>query len=1176
MEDTDFLNFAILDLDMSPYYESELVTLDLFVKSLSDDTKYMSFRFGEGTFEDIYIDLDEVNKYYHVVVDLSNFPADRIYFQFYSTGTGPQMAIDNIRVTDDLDLVSPIVTDVSVGDAPNIIEVTFSEEMDADSFTAADVNINRFGYTLALNGNPIDSGDHKTFLLEIASPIPEDGTYSITIDKQVRSLAGVLLNTNGDHFPGYLNDEFIGDVTLQVPPIENLFYQGFENGDWLAQGWTFYQSGTSTVTVTDQNSPTFGNHHVQFNSDSTDFSAAEVLLDLSSLVGQTNLWLDFQVRDDGYPSSVNQMFLSARNAGDPGWSSPITIDPVGNDYTRFAIDLDQMLSTAGLSLSEPVYLQFVRLGTGAPAQMHLDEVRINHWTDNVAPTMTMVNSFNSATQGLPFTITYDALLTRANVASLDSGPVFFLIDAVYTGTVTKNGVPVIPGTTTISAGETLVYTPTDVVSGANVLGIRAYDGELVSESIVPVWFNFATNIAPILSTINTLSVALQEQPFTVTYAALAAAANEGDANGNPLSFRVEAVSSGTLTKNGVAVVPGVTLLSASEELVWTPAPGTDGQGVNMFSVRAWDGLLASASPVQVKVNFNRPPTLTSMATLTGASEDQPRTITYANLNSAGNEADPEGSAVSFRIESVISGTLTKNGVAVVPGVTMISSGESLVWTPAVNAFGSGVAAFTVKAWDGYLASSSPVQVNVNVTASNHAPVAVPNGPYVVTEGDSLTLSAAGSFDQDLYDVLSYSWDVNGDNVFGDAAGDNPTLTWSQLVALGINDGGVRQVKLRVTDVTHNTSTTSSAVNLQINNGAPSVSVDGPAAVAVGQSVAFDFSATDPSPVDQAGSFFFIIDWNGDGFGDDFLPGTANLSVNHTFTQSGPNQVKVTVTDKDSGVSAVTTYIVNVSGVALVWTGSTNQLVVAGTDGDDVFELEQINPTTIVLHTLMLDGVAVGTSETYYGVGAGVVAYGFEGNDTIIATALTDSAITVYGDVGNDTLRGGGANDQLFGEEDVDQLFGGLGNDLVDGGDGADVLHGEWENPDNGTAYGSDTLLGGEGNDTIYGDGDGGEGAGDSIQGDAGDDLIYGDGNIGKKTATDTIHGGLGNDTIYGDSDGGEAASDLIYGDEDNDTIYADGTKGSKTAMDTVYGGAGDDIIFGDKDKVTVAKGPATA
>ncbi|MBI4326763.1 MAG: hypothetical protein HY674_16100, partial [Chloroflexi bacterium] len=62
-------------------------------------------------------------------------------------------------------------------------------------------------------------------------------------------------------------------------------------------------------------------------------------------------------------------------------------------------------------------------------------------------------------------------------------------------------------------------------------------------------------------------------------------------------------------------------------------------------------------------------------------------------------------------EAVSSGTLTKNGTAVTPGSTLLSSGETWVWTPPLRAYGT-LAAFTAKGWDGSLASGSAVQVNV--------------------------------------------------------------------------------------------------------------------------------------------------------------------------------------------------------------------------------------------------------------------------------------------------------------------------------------------------------------------------------------------------------------------------------------------------------------------------------
>ena len=67
------------------------------------------------------------------------------------------------------------------------------------------------------------------------------------------------------------------------------------------------------------------------------------------------------------------------------------------------------------------------------------------------------------------------------------------------------------------------------------------------------------------------------------------------------------------------------------------------------------------------------------------------------------------------------------------------------------------------------------------------PVASPGGGntgYLIRAGDSLVLDASGSIDLENL-PLSYSWDLNGDGVFGDATGVSPTVTWSQLQALGI-------------------------------------------------------------------------------------------------------------------------------------------------------------------------------------------------------------------------------------------------------------------------------------------------------------------------------------------------------------------------------------------------------
>lgn len=117
-------------------------------------------------------------------------------------------------------------------------------------------------------------------------------------------------------------------------------------------------------------------------------------------------------------------------------------------------------------------------------------------------------------------------------------------------------------------------------------------------------------------------------------------------------------------------------------------------------------------PVLIGLNFNSPPTLTTVLTLGTALVNTPFTITYADLAAAANESDLDGDLIGFRIEGVLSGTLTKNGSAVVSGTTVLTAGEALVFTP--NADGSAVPAFSIVATDGKAVSAQAVTVRVAV------------------------------------------------------------------------------------------------------------------------------------------------------------------------------------------------------------------------------------------------------------------------------------------------------------------------------------------------------------------------------------------------------------------------------------------------------------------------------
>lgn len=109
---------------------------------------------------------------------------------------------------------------------------------------------------------------------------------------------------------------------------------------------------------------------------------------------------------------------------------------------------------------------------------------------------------------------------------------------------------------------------------------------------------------------------------------------------------------------------------------------------------------------------NNPPSLTSVATLTRGQAGAPYVVTYERLLAAATTTDPDGDAISFRVEQVQAGTLLKNGVAITPGATTLSSGESLVWIPA-SVHGGATNAFSIVAFDGQSASTTPRTVTID-------------------------------------------------------------------------------------------------------------------------------------------------------------------------------------------------------------------------------------------------------------------------------------------------------------------------------------------------------------------------------------------------------------------------------------------------------------------------------
>ncbi len=150
-----------------------------------------------------------------------------------------------------------------------------------------------------------------------------------------------------------------------------------------------------------------------------------------------------------------------------------------------------------------------------------------------------------------------------------------------------------------------------------------------------------------------------------------------------------------------------------------------GTTLDLDSGKAWVGFAAATAGAWenhdiLNWTFSNPPAsennaptvTTSNLTLTGATENAGFTVTHADLVAATGATDIDGDALTFRIQTVGSDIPTKNGEPVEAGVTTLSAGEAIVWTP--TTVGNAQSAFTATLTDGKVTVATPVTVSIDV------------------------------------------------------------------------------------------------------------------------------------------------------------------------------------------------------------------------------------------------------------------------------------------------------------------------------------------------------------------------------------------------------------------------------------------------------------------------------
>jgi hypothetical protein len=337
-------------------------------------------------------------------------------------------------------------------------------------------------------------------------------------------------------------------------------------------------------------------------------------------------------------------------------------------------------------------------------------------------------------------------------------------------------------------------------------------------------------------------------------------------------------------------------------------------------------------------------------------------------------------------------------------------GQRYLGSTTVTTDSSGNASFSVT----NLAASSPGE-QISATATDptgntsefsaDVPVlaASAGGPYSINESSSLTLNASASGPPNA--TLTYSWDINGDGVYGDATGVQPTLTWAQLNALGINDGpSTFNVTVKVSDGQGHT-VTSPATTLTVANVPPSnvaLTVSN-STISQGSSVTLGGTFADPGPID---THIAVINW-----GDGSVPTTVQLAAgvltfaaSHTYLSSLPNNAPFTISASVSDAEPASTPATATTQVTVTSTSNVQLSLSSNSINENdstTLSGSFTDPITSHTHTVTIDW-GDGSQPTSLNLAAGLTSFtaphqylnnapGTSSSTDAIKVTVTDSA-----------------------------------------------------------------------------------------------------------------------------------------------------------------------------------------
>ncbi len=650
------------------------------------------------------------------------------------------------------------------------VSVTFDRAVNLSSFTPDDVGITD-PVGRSVTASQVTSSDNVNFTITFPTQHIA-GIYNITIGPTVLDLNGQLMDQDGDATNGESTDAFANQITIVSPsPAAALpLLESFDAGsiDLVGSYWSFARTAGIIRVVSTAHSPAYSLQMIQASYASPMTQDAILRLDL---LGGSHVTLDFWGKHYSNDIWGNQVSVAISTDG-VAWqniTSFITayVYPIPWEHRAFALD------TLGLSYSSNTLIRFRQTASYNDGYVW-DDIRVAQNLDVFGARV--VSQIPIATVNGPVSslqVTFNEPISSFPASAVKvTGPAGNTVDLALANPVMDSGdhqtFTINFATPTSLGGHYLVSVGPNVLDlvgnemnqNNDALQGDGYSGSFdlrAQPATPPVAEGFEAGglnaLASWSAAVNTgglsvsgtnpedgtssLQFSRTDGQFKTGYyqeAILHVDLLDGTvpATGCVLDLWLKEISGGGLSNDfTVSFSTSGTTWTTPAELVIA------GSSVYQHYVFNMDSLgLTYTHDVQIKFHHdsyygggfaldgvrvrthalppNHAPTLTTVAILSGALVCMPYAISYDALAAAANEADVDGNPLSFRVMSVTGGTLTKNGVAVTPGTTLLGPGEWLKWMP--SGTGATVVAFTVRAWDGDLNSGTTVPVNVAVTA----------------------------------------------------------------------------------------------------------------------------------------------------------------------------------------------------------------------------------------------------------------------------------------------------------------------------------------------------------------------------------------------------------------------------------------------------------------------------